>query len=457
VQVFAIRHGETAWSLSGQHTGTTDIPLTDNGRRLAERMRPLLAKTAFELVLCSPMQRARETCNLAGLGDKTIVEPDLVEWNYGDYEGLTPDQIYKIAPGWLIFRDGCPGGEAPEQVGARIDKVIARARAARGDVALFAHGHVLRVLAARWIGLPSGGGEHFLLDTGTLCVLGHYRDVPAVRVWNGPLVNVDAVAAARTKQPESRCAITPEQYDAVLFDLDGVITDTASVHATCWKRMFDEYLQLRASRRGEAFRPFDIVSDYRLYVDGKPRFDGVRDLLASRGIQLPEGDPDDSPGAETVCGLGTRKNDLVNAMIGDQGVEAYKGSIELIHRLRSQGIKTAVVTSSQNCRSVLEATSLDGCFDVLVDGNTIQEQHVPGKPAPDTFLLAARLLGTEPDRTVVIEDAISGVQAGADGGFGLVIGVARKGNVEELRSNGAGLVVNDLSELVDQADPALAG
>jgi beta-phosphoglucomutase family hydrolase len=241
------------------------------------------------------------------------------------------------------------------------------------------------------------------------------------------------------------------------FDLDGVITDTASVHATCWKRMFDEYLQERASRRREAFRPFDIVSDYRLYVDGKPRFDGVRDLLASRGIQLPEGNRDDAAEAETVCGLGNRKNDLVNAVIGAQGVEAYKGSIMLIHQLRNQGIKTAVVTSSQNCRAVLEAIRLDGCFDVLVDGNTIQEQHVPGKPAPDTFLLAARLLGTEPDRTVVSEDAISGVRAGSDGGFGFVIGVARKGNVEELRSNGADLVVNDLRELVDPTNPALAG
>ena len=189
VNVFAIRHGETAWSLSGQHTGTTDIPLTDNGRRLAERMRPVLAKEAFALVLCSPMQRARETCELAGLGDRAVIDPDLAEWNYGEYEGLTPKQIHESAPGWLIFRDGCPGGEAPEQVGARVDRVIARARAADGDVALFAHGHVLRALAARWIGLPAGAGQHFLLDTGTLCVLGYYRDIPAVRVWNGPLID----------------------------------------------------------------------------------------------------------------------------------------------------------------------------------------------------------------------------------------------------------------------------
>ena len=187
MNVFAIRHGETAWSLSGQHTGTTDIPLTENGRRLAERIRPALAGKAFALVLCSPMQRARDTCELAGLGAAAISEPDLVEWNYGRYEGLTSKQIHEDRPGWLVFRHGCPDGESPEQVGARVDRVIARARAAAGDVALFAHGHVLRALAARWIGLPASAGQHFLLDTGTLCVLGFYRDVPAVRVWNGPL------------------------------------------------------------------------------------------------------------------------------------------------------------------------------------------------------------------------------------------------------------------------------
>jgi probable phosphoglycerate mutase len=187
VNVFVIRHGETAWSLSGQHTGTTDIPLTDNGRRLAQRLRPVLAKETFALVLVSPMRRARETCELAGLGEKAIIEPDLVEWNYGKYEGLTLRQIYKIAPGWLIFRDGCPGGETPEQVGARVDRVIERVHAAKGALALFAHGHVLRVLAARWLGLSPAAGQHFLLDTGTLSVLSYYHEAPAVRIWNGPL------------------------------------------------------------------------------------------------------------------------------------------------------------------------------------------------------------------------------------------------------------------------------
>jgi broad specificity phosphatase PhoE len=185
VNVFAIRHGETAWSLSGQHTGATDIPLTDNGRRLAERLRPVLAKETFALVLVSPMQRARETCDLAGLGDRAIIDSDLIEWDYGKYEGLTPRQIDEIAPGWLIFRDGCPGGEAPEQVGDRVDRVIARVRAA-GDCALFAHGHVLRVLGVRWLGLPAGAGQHFSLRTGTVSVLGYYRDIPAIKIWNWP-------------------------------------------------------------------------------------------------------------------------------------------------------------------------------------------------------------------------------------------------------------------------------
>src|SRR5215510_11626690 len=188
MKVFALRHGETAWSVSGQHTGTTDIPLTDTGRRLAERMRPVLTRQAFTLVLVSPLGRARETCALAGLGDRAVVDSDLAEWNYGRYEGLTPGQIHKEAPGWLIFRDGCPDGETPEQIGARVDRVIARTRSVNGDVALFAHGHVLRVLAARWLGLPAQAGQHFLLDTGTLSVLGYYREIPAVKVWNGPLM-----------------------------------------------------------------------------------------------------------------------------------------------------------------------------------------------------------------------------------------------------------------------------
>jgi beta-phosphoglucomutase family hydrolase len=249
-------------------------------------------------------------------------------------------------------------------------------------------------------------------------------------------------------RPESK-RIHRDRYDAVLFDLDGVITNTATLHATCWKQMFDEYLRKRAEQSGEAFRPFDLAADYRLYVDGKPRFDGVRDFLRSRGIQLPEGSPDDPAAAETVCGLGNRKNILVNELIERIGVEPYDGSVRFIHQLRRNGFKIAVVTSSQNCTLVLKAAKLDAFFEVRVDGNTIEAEQLAGKPAPDTFLMAARLLGVEPTRAVVIEDAISGVEAGSSGNFGLVIGVARKGNVEELKHHGAHLVVDDLSELVD--------
>jgi broad specificity phosphatase PhoE len=189
VDVFAIRHAETAWSLSGQHTGTTDLPLTDNGRQFAQRMRSALVRTAFALVLCSPMRRARETCELAGFGDQAVIDSDLLEWDYGTYEGLTSEQIHARVPNWLIFRDGCPGGETPEQVSTRVDRVIARSRALGGDIVLFAHGHVLRALVARWIGLPVSGGQHFLLGPGTLSVLGYYRGIPAVKLWNGSLVD----------------------------------------------------------------------------------------------------------------------------------------------------------------------------------------------------------------------------------------------------------------------------
>jgi beta-phosphoglucomutase family hydrolase len=243
--------------------------------------------------------------------------------------------------------------------------------------------------------------------------------------------------------------VSRDRYDAVLFDLDGVITDTANLHASCWKQMFDEFLRTRAAQGGEAFRPFDLAADYRLYVDGKPRFDGVRDFLRSRGIQLPEGDHHDSPMAETVCGLGNRKNELINHLIAEVGVKPYEGTVQFIHRLRRDRFKIAVVTSSQNCAAVLRAAKLENIFEVQVDGNMIEAQRLAGKPAPDTYLMAARLLGVEPARAVVVEDAISGVQAGSHGRFGLVIGVARKGNSEELERQGANVVVGDLQELVD--------
>jgi probable phosphoglycerate mutase len=187
-QVYLMRHGETAWSVSGQHTGTTDIPLTENGRRVAKLLQPVLTKETFALVLTSPLQRARETCALAGLGACAEIDRDLMEWDYGEYEGLTPQQIHAKNPGWMIFTDGCPGGESPEQVEARIDRVIAKVRAVEGQVALFAHGHVLRAFAARWLGLRAADGCHFLLDTATLNVMSDYRGIPAVKRWNAPLV-----------------------------------------------------------------------------------------------------------------------------------------------------------------------------------------------------------------------------------------------------------------------------
>jgi probable phosphoglycerate mutase len=187
-QVYLMRHGETEWSLSGQHTGSTDIPLTENGRKVAKMLGPILAKQTFALVLTSPLERARMTCELAGLGGSAQIDRNLMEWHYGEYEGLTPKQIHEKAPGWMLFRDGCPGGENPEQVSARADRVIARVREVQGHVALFAHGHIFRVFAARWLGLPATAGCHFLLDTATLNILSYYRGIPAVKRWNATLM-----------------------------------------------------------------------------------------------------------------------------------------------------------------------------------------------------------------------------------------------------------------------------
>jgi len=186
-ELFLIRHGETEWSLNGRHTGVSDIPLTENGRQVARQWRPFAVTKTFALVLTSPLRRARETCELAGLGEHAALDPDLTEWDYGAYEGLTPQEIRAQRPEWMIFKDGCPDGESPVQIGARVDRVIAKVRAVPGDVVLFAHGHVLRVLAARWLGLAASGGSHFLLETATLCVLSSYHGVPAVKRWNAPL------------------------------------------------------------------------------------------------------------------------------------------------------------------------------------------------------------------------------------------------------------------------------
>ena len=248
--------------------------------------------------------------------------------------------------------------------------------------------------------------------------------------------------------PDGRREVTRERFDAVLLDLDGVITDTARIHTAAWKEMFDAFLRRRAEAGGEAFRPFDPDGDYRVHVDGKPRFDGVRDFLASREIRLPEGAPDDLPDAETVHGLGNRKDELVNRAIASQGVESYPGTVAWLHRIRGAGMQTAVVSSSSNCAAVLEAAKLSDLFDTRVDGLVIVELGIPGKPAPDSFLEAARRLGVAPARAVVVEDALSGVRAGRTGGFGLVIGVARKGDADALAAEGADLVVEDLAELL---------
>lgn len=243
--------------------------------------------------------------------------------------------------------------------------------------------------------------------------------------------------------------ITPARFDAVLFDLDGVLTSTAKIHSSCWKTTFDDFLRHRAAEGKEPFRPFDIVKDYKRYVDGKLRYEGVKSFLASRNIALAEGTPDDPPTADTVCGLGNRKDELVKAAIEQGHVESYPGSVALVRRLREQGIRTAVVSSSNNCEQVLRAAGILDLFEVRVDGVVASQLGLPGKPAPDTFLKAAQMLGVGPARAVVVEDAIAGVQAGRAGGFGLIVGVDRDGTGEALRAAGAEVVVTDLAELLN--------
>jgi beta-phosphoglucomutase family hydrolase len=238
----------------------------------------------------------------------------------------------------------------------------------------------------------------------------------------------------------------PDGIRACLFDLDGVLTQTAKVHAAAWKAMFDDYLK---SRPGEAFVPFDPVHDYAEYVDGKPRYDGVRSFLASRGLHLPDGEPTDSPDAESVCGLGNRKNEIVRRMIREQGVEPYEGSVRFVHAARDAGLQRAVVSSSANCRDVLVAAGIDDLFDFRVDGDLAGREHLKGKPAPDTFLYAARALDVSADEAAVFEDALAGVAAGRAGAFGFVVGVDRVGQADALREHGADIVVEDLAELLE--------
>ena len=240
----------------------------------------------------------------------------------------------------------------------------------------------------------------------------------------------------------------PEGISACLFDLDGVLTQTAKIHAAAWKQMFDHFLRERAERTGEPFGPFGRPTDYDEYVDGKPRLDGVRSFLESRGIELPMGSPADPPDAETVHGLGTRKNELVLELIREQGVEPYEGSVRFVEAARAQGLRRAVVSASTNCRDVLVAAGIEHLFEMRIDGVVAEREGLAGKPAPDTFLAAARALGADPAQAAVFEDALAGVEAGRAGEFRWVVGVDRTGQADALRRRGADVVVEDLAELL---------
>jgi beta-phosphoglucomutase family hydrolase len=241
----------------------------------------------------------------------------------------------------------------------------------------------------------------------------------------------------------------PESVRACLFDLDGVLTETAKVHAAAWKEMFDDFLRRYAEKTGTAFVPFDAVADYDTYVDGKPRADGTRSFLQSRGITLPEGSPDDPPAADTVQGLGNRKNEIVLRMIHRDGVQAFPGSVRYVHAVRDAGLARAVVSSSSNCRDVLVAAGIEDLFDARIDGVVAEREHLCGKPAPDTYLAGARALGVEPAQAAVFEDALAGVEAGRAGHFGVVVGVNRADQADALRQHGADVVVHDLAELLE--------
>jgi beta-phosphoglucomutase family hydrolase len=242
----------------------------------------------------------------------------------------------------------------------------------------------------------------------------------------------------------------PANVQACLFDLDGVLTDTAKVHAAAWKEMFDQFLGSRAERTGDEFVPFDDHEDYDSYVDGKPRYDGVRSFLASRGIELPEGNPDDPPDMETVCGLGNRKNEIVQRKIHEGGVQVYEGSRRYVEAAKDAGLHRAVVSSSTNTHEVLAAAGIEDLFEEVIDGHVAERNHLKGKPAPDTYLAGARALRVSNDAAAVFEDALAGVEAGRAGGFAAVVGVDRVGHADALRDHGATIVVSDLSELIDR-------
>jgi beta-phosphoglucomutase family hydrolase len=241
----------------------------------------------------------------------------------------------------------------------------------------------------------------------------------------------------------------PAGVTVCLFDLDGVLTQTAKVHAAAWKEMFDAFLRDRAAEHGEDLVPFDAVRDYDEYVDGRPRVEGVRAFLDSRGIELPEGSPDDPPDALTISGLGERKNEIVLKLIHEHGVEPYEGSVRYVKAARDAGLRCGVVSSSSNCREVLAAAGIGDLFDEIIDGHVAEAEHLPGKPAPDTYLAGARAAGVTPDHAAVFEDALVGVEAGRAGKFAIVIGIDRVGQAAELKAHGADVVVGDLSELLE--------
>jgi beta-phosphoglucomutase family hydrolase len=243
----------------------------------------------------------------------------------------------------------------------------------------------------------------------------------------------------------------PDGVQGCLFDLDGVLTKTASVHDAAWKEMFDGYLRHRAGQSGDPFRAFDAQADYDEYVDGKPRAEGTRSFLESRGITLPEGSDDDPPGAETIHGLSNRKNEIVLRRIREDGVQAYEGSVRYVRAVRDAGLRRAVVSSSANCHDVLVAAGIADLFEARVDGVTAEREHLHGKPAPDTFLAGARALSLEPSGCAVFEDALAGVAAGRAGQFGCVIGVDRAGQADALREHGADIVVSDLGDLLGRS------
>jgi beta-phosphoglucomutase family hydrolase len=240
----------------------------------------------------------------------------------------------------------------------------------------------------------------------------------------------------------------PDSVTTCLFDLDGVLTQTAKVHAAAWKQMFDDYLRTRAQKLGEEFVPFDPVAEYDEYVDGKPRYEGVSSFLASRGIELPRGTPQDPPDAETIDGLGNRKNEIVLKMIKEHGVEPYEGSVRYVKAAREAGLRRVVVSSSTNCRDVLEHAGIIELFEEIIDGVVAEREHLNGKPAPDTFLAGARAVGATPAQAAVYEDALAGVAAGRAGNFGFVVGVDRVGQADALKAHGADIVVRDLAELL---------